>query len=192
MQGLICRRFPRSENPGSLPDQRGTTTPPILCTRSSRRGQCAEARRRRPPPRRTVPPCRERLFPVNPNAWIGIQQPEEFHRPLALPQESRCQHHPSSGVCVLAAVLANSGNVSFDVARLQRYLCRTADRTTGSADRTRRTNRCWTAVMAWRARQRPRRRRSRPRIARSSRSGIRHWCAEPSGVPSSKYARRYH
>ena len=120
-----------------------------------------------------------------------IDQVPEFQSAIPAALQRCRQHDPSRRVRVLAAVLANARHIPLDVAGLQCASCRTAGRTAESVCRQHAPDVSRTASIADCARAGS----ATPDITAHACGIASIWhssfCADPSGVPSSKYARRY-
>ena len=121
------------------------------------------------------------------------QHVEQLPGASRVAQRARRPSRPDRGMRVLAAVLAHAGHIALDVAGIRVGVGRTADRAAGSAAASRPHQVLVPASSIARCARAGRPRRTAPTSsARSSRCGIPRWPAEPSGVPSSNQARRYH
>src|ERR1039457_1551596 len=50
----------------------------------------------------------------------GIEQREQFSRPIAVAHQCKCQRGPHAGVSVLTAILAQSRRIGFDITGVMR------------------------------------------------------------------------
>ena len=119
-----------------------------------------------------------------------VEHVEQFHRFVAETQLSERDDRPQGGVRVLAAVLADTGHVALDVTgilrhavegrREQQHDLRVASHQVGPHRLHRARGAARVGILA---------KTAHDCVSESMRHSS--FCADPSGVPSSKYARRY-
>ena len=153
MHGSMCSApRPQRDAEDRSRARRDTSSPPIRCTTSSRRGRCAAAPSRRPPRRRTARRGSARR-PRAVRPWLtGLSSENSSAARSPSPSRANASTVHKRGVRVLPAVLAHAGQVALDVAGAAAPSCRTAASSSSTMPSSRRTRRASTAAIAWRAR----------------------------------------
>ena len=182
----------RGAGPAATRRSGGTSSRPIRCTTSSRRGRCAERPRRHRPPPRTARPGRSLRFRPYCPCEMGLISEDNSHA-RSLSPIAAMAITVQMALCVYWPPFSRTpGHVALDVAGIE---VRFVERRIEQQDQTRasrRTSRRSTLSIARRVRcgvPAPERIDQLCEIASIWHSSF---VAEPSGVPSSKYARRYH